>query len=196
MRRPVPTHRSHHVRQSMHKGDAEIPTEVELSFLELEAVFKTRQDREKRQTWHSRIVAEMRQQLVKERGLDVTVAQDLGYVGSVRVNSGKSNAEQDKQEEQNEQDQQDGQDARWRVCLHKPNVEDLDAVFSSELPATNDVSHNRLFEHSTSAVHGSNAFQNNAFEPDLTSTSAASSIDVISFSSFEELLNHFPHASL
>ncbi|KAJ3226881.1 hypothetical protein HDU78_010166 [Chytriomyces hyalinus] len=192
MRRLVPPPRSLPVRQHMHKGDAEIPTAIELVFLEIEAAFKTRHDREERQTCHSRIVAEMRQQLVKERRLDGTAAHDLGYAtSSVRVDSVKrEDAEQDAK-----QKEQDGLDAGLRVFLHTPNLEDLDAVFSSELPATNAVNSNRLFEHGNSgAVAGSSAFQNSVFEP--TSTGAANAIDAMSFTSFEELLNHFPYASL
>ncbi|KAJ3388264.1 hypothetical protein HDU80_011752 [Chytriomyces hyalinus] len=193
MRRPVPPPRSLPVRQHIHKGDAEIPTAIELVFLEIEAAFKTRQDREECQTCHSRIVAEMRQELVKERRLDVTAAHDLGYAtSSVRVESVKTeDTEQDVK-----QKEQDGLDAGLHVFLHTPNLEDLDAVFSSELPATNAVNDNPLFEHGASAVRASSAFQKSVFEPELTSTGAANAIDVMSFSSFEELLNHFPYASL
>ncbi|KAI8822818.1 hypothetical protein BJ741DRAFT_634992 [Chytriomyces cf. hyalinus JEL632] len=193
MRHPIPPPQSLHARHHARKGDAEIPTAIELAFLEIKAAFQTRQDREKRQTWHQRIVEEMRQELVRERRLDVvTAAHDLGYTTSVDSVE-TEDAEQDaKQREQNAQEEQ--QDAGLRVFLHNSSLEDLDdAVFSSELAATNA---DRLFKHGNSAVLGSSTFQNHFNQPDLASTGVASSIDVVSFSSFEELLNHFPCASL
>ncbi|KAJ3377470.1 hypothetical protein HDU80_003266, partial [Chytriomyces hyalinus] len=102
--RPVIPQRHQRVRQTRvvlakpyaGKGDAEIPSDEELLLLEIEARRKVRADRERLQPLHTRYVAEMREQLEKERlmhFLGASYSADIGMRG-VNRSSGQVNENQ------------------------------------------------------------------------------------------------------
>ncbi|KAJ3262949.1 hypothetical protein HDU77_011594 [Chytriomyces hyalinus] len=86
------------------EGDAEIPSELDLFFLELDALFNANQDRERLESLHANILADMREELARDAtarrdtvaltesesvtNTDSTAAENPAAVGGKRLMAG------------------------------------------------------------------------------------------------------------
>ncbi|KAI8833074.1 hypothetical protein BJ741DRAFT_612807 [Chytriomyces cf. hyalinus JEL632] len=170
------------------KGDAEIPADEELLLLEIEARRKVRADRERLQPLHTRYVAEMREQLEKERLMRVFGATDIGMLGA----SGSS-----EQVVQN-------QAALLDLCLHEAVAIDiLGPIWIPELwnwpmDLTSSATDLHTFlqaESQQDSDCGSNMAHSISNSGSM-SISVTSEIDLVSFTNFEELFDAFPLPAL
>ncbi|KAJ3400720.1 hypothetical protein HDU80_006653, partial [Chytriomyces hyalinus] len=170
--------RSYRVR----KGDAEIPSDVELMRLEVEARFKARIDGGRLHLLHSRIVAQVQHELLVEQ--QQQQARDIGQPLFAHV----SNVAADDGQQLQVSGTQSQEDLLSHICLHVAAKEDeLEAIF--------------LPDHSAGAtivpqIPGS---LNTADDSNYATRYSMDAVgfherDYQSISNFEELLNAFPVA--
>ncbi|KAJ3244470.1 hypothetical protein HDU78_010941 [Chytriomyces hyalinus] len=163
------------------KGDAEIPSDLELMRLEAEARFKARIDGGRLQLLHSRIVAQVQHELLVQQHQQQQ-ARDIGQPFFVDV----SNVAADDGQQLQVSGTQSQEDLLSNICLHVAAKEDeLEAIF--------------LPDHSAGAtiapqIPGSlNTTDDSNYAKSMDAVGFHER-DYLSISNFEELLNAFPFA--
>ncbi|KAI8822820.1 hypothetical protein BJ741DRAFT_634994 [Chytriomyces cf. hyalinus JEL632] len=165
------------------KGDAEIPSDVELMRLEVEACFKARIDGGRLRFLHSRIVAQVRHELVVEQQQQQHRACDAGQPSAAKVSNvavGVADGDQERVVGIQTQDL-----LLSHICFHLAAEEDdPEAIF--------------LPDHSVGATTSMSELSSRDTEDDINASRhicdpmGCTERDYLNISNFEELLSAFP----
>ncbi|KAI8827927.1 hypothetical protein BJ741DRAFT_612769 [Chytriomyces cf. hyalinus JEL632] len=159
------------------KGDAEIPSDVELIRLEIEARFKARIDGDRQRALHAWIVARVRHQLVAEQRV-----RDIGQPSIEDVSNAAADVDVSYQQQSTASQTQD--DLLSHICLHVAAEEDeLEAIFLSDHSAG---------ETTSTPIPQTPSSLDTTTDNDSYDPIGFTERDYLNISNFEELLNAFP----